>query len=74
MLFMTFCCFQPECLFVVPPVMVLLAKYPKVPDYDTSSVKMIICGAAPLSKEIENQVKARLNDPCVMQGNTSDVS
>ena len=59
---------QPTSLQLVPPVMVLLAKHPKVAEYDLSSVKKVICGAAPLSKEIEDAVKNKLNLQCVFQG------
>ena len=60
---------QPVTLQVVPPIMVLFAKYPKVSDYDLSSVKKIMCAAAPLSKEIENTVMKRLKLEDVQQGN-----
>lgn len=55
-------------LHVVPPVMVMLSKYPKVSEYDLSSVKMVVCGAAPLSQEIEEDVKTKLKLPCIIQG------
>lgn len=57
-------------LFLVPPLMVFLAKHPMVNDYDLSSARVIICGAAPLSKETENAVYDRLNikDLRIMQG------
>lgn len=48
--------------------MVLLAKSPLVSKYDLSSVKVIWCGAAPLSKEVEDAVKDRLRVPFVRQG------
>ncbi|XP_065167584.1 uncharacterized protein [Atheta coriaria] len=47
-------------LMTVPPLVVLLAKSPTVSDYDISSVKELICGAAPLSSELEQLVKERL--------------
>lgn len=53
---------------LVPPVMVLLAKHPKVSDYDLSSVKRIVCGAAPLSAEIEDAVMKRLQLEDIQQG------
>lgn len=43
--------------------MVFLAKHPMVQEYDLSSVSLIICGAAPLSKELENAVFDRLKIP-----------
>ncbi|XP_052807546.1 uncharacterized protein LOC128241441 [Mya arenaria] len=60
--------YKPNLLQVVPPVMVLFSKYPKVANYDLSSVTQIICGAAPLSKEIEDTVKTKLNIQCIHQG------
>ena len=48
--------------------MVLLAKYPKVSEYDLSSVKRILCGAAPLSAEIEGAVFKRLKLDDIQQG------
>ncbi|CAH1791186.1 unnamed protein product [Owenia fusiformis] len=47
-------------LFIVPPMMLFLAKDPIVDKYDLSSVKDIICGAAPLSKELQVDVMTRL--------------
>lgn len=43
--------------------MVFLAKHPMVKQYDLSSVSLIICGAAPLSKEVETAVYDRLKIP-----------
>ena len=50
--------------------MVFLSKHPMVDDYDLSSAKVIICGAAPLSKETENAVYDRLKnrDLRILQG------
>lgn len=45
--------------FMVPPLMVFLAKHPIVEKYDLSSLMVLLCGAAPLSKETEDQIKAR---------------
>jgi acyl-CoA synthetase (AMP-forming)/AMP-acid ligase II len=36
---------------IVPPVAVALAKHPIVQKYDLSSIRLLGCGAAPLSKE-----------------------
>jgi 4-coumarate--CoA ligase len=46
-------------LYIVPPVALALAKHPMVEDFDVSSVKQIISGAAPLGAEIEAAVGAR---------------
>ncbi|XP_065073268.1 uncharacterized protein LOC135697456 isoform X2 [Ochlerotatus camptorhynchus] len=55
-------------VFVVPPLVVFLAKHPLVDSYDLSSVDSLLCGAAPLSKETEDLVKKRLNIRHVRQG------
>lgn len=48
--------------------MVFLAKSPLVSKYDLSSLKILRCGAAPLTKEIEDSVQRRLNVPVIRQG------
>jgi 4-coumarate--CoA ligase len=45
--------------FVVPPVVLGLAKHPAVDKYDLSSMRMIMSGAAPLTKEIVDAVYKR---------------
>lgn len=45
---------------MVPPLIIFLAKNPLVDQYDVSSLKEITSGAAPLSREVEDAVKARL--------------
>lgn len=54
---------------VPPPLVVFLAKTPLFNKYDLSSLKVLMSGAAPLSQETEDQVKARFNgDLIVLQG------
>lgn len=48
-------------IVVVPPIMVFLAKSPLVDKYDLSSLRSITCGAAALSREIEDQVRERFS-------------
>lgn len=48
--------------------MVLLSKSKLVEKYNLSSLKVIWCGAAPLSREIENDVIRRLNIRAMRQG------
>lgn len=55
-------------VFVVPPIMIFLAKSPIVSKYDLSSINAIRCGAAPLSKDIENMVKKRIGVKNIFQG------
>lgn len=54
--------------FLVPPLLVFLAKSPMVDQYDLSSLMVIACGAATLSKELTEAVKTRLNIMAVVQG------
>ena len=42
-----------------PPVLVMLAKRPETQKYDLSSLINILCGAAPLSKELQNEVSEK---------------
>lgn len=50
-------------LFIVPPLMVFLSKNELVDKFDLSSLRMVLSGAAPLSKEVEDRVRSRLNNP-----------
>ncbi|KAI9307111.1 hypothetical protein BJ944DRAFT_281646 [Cunninghamella echinulata] len=54
--------------WLVPPVILLLAKDPRVKNYDLSSLKIVFCAAAPLSKELSEQFGARFNSVAVIQG------
>jgi 4-coumarate--CoA ligase len=45
---------------LVPPIAVLLAKHPAVENYDLSSVEQVGCGAAPLGRDVSEQVERRL--------------
>jgi acyl-CoA synthetase (AMP-forming)/AMP-acid ligase II len=54
-------------LFVVPPALLALANFPEVEKYDTSSLNMIMSGAAPLPQEVAKAASARLKTT-VLQG------
>ncbi|KAF2708014.1 acetyl-CoA synthetase-like protein [Pleomassaria siparia CBS 279.74] len=54
-------------LQVAPPIMVMMSKRPETKRYDLSSVTDILCGAAPLSKELQNEISKRL-DCEIVQG------
>lgn len=54
-------------LFVVPPMVIGLAKAPIVDQYDLSSLKFILSGAAPLDGAVQQAVEQRLHVP-VVQG------
>uniref|UniRef100_A0A182QSE0 Luciferin 4-monooxygenase n=1 Tax=Anopheles farauti TaxID=69004 RepID=A0A182QSE0_9DIPT len=60
--------YKPNFLNVVPPIAVFLAKHPAVPEYNLSSVQTIACGAAPLSREVEELIYARLPGLRIRQG------
>ncbi len=49
--------------FLVPPLMIFLSKHKLVDSYDLSSLRLLTCGAAPLSKETELEVRDRLKNP-----------
>jgi acyl-CoA synthetase (AMP-forming)/AMP-acid ligase II len=46
-------------LQVAPPVLVMMAKRPETKNYDLSSVEEILCGAAPLGKDLQNEISRR---------------
>ena len=46
-------------LQVAPPIIVMLARRPETKKYDLSSLKYVMSGAAPLSKELQNEVSRR---------------
>ncbi|OBT53969.1 hypothetical protein VE04_05800 [Pseudogymnoascus sp. 24MN13] len=46
-------------LQLAPPILVMLAKRPETKEFDLSSVKDVLCGAAPLSRELQNECMAR---------------
>jgi 4-coumarate--CoA ligase len=54
-------------LQVAPPIMVMMSKRPETAKYDLSSVTDILCGAAPLSKELQNEISKKL-DCEIVQG------
>ncbi|KAJ7697632.1 AMP binding protein [Mycena rosella] len=45
---------------IVPPILVVLARHPAAEKYDLSTVRYMCSGAAPLGKDLVNQVKQRL--------------
>ncbi|KAK2750188.1 hypothetical protein FQN57_004684 [Myotisia sp. PD_48] len=46
--------------YIVPPVVLQLAKHPIVDKYNLTSLRMLSCGAAPLTHELVNAVYARI--------------
>lgn len=53
--------------YIVPPIILALAKHPMVDDYDLSSLRDIWSGAAPLGADLEKEASERLGIP-VVQG------
>ncbi|MFP5332931.1 MAG: 4-coumarate--CoA ligase family protein [Acidimicrobiia bacterium] len=53
--------------YLVPPIVLALAKHPMVDDYDLSSLRLIFSGAAPLSGELAAEARKRLG-VAVVQG------
>ncbi|KAI8875815.1 acetyl-CoA synthetase-like protein [Backusella circina FSU 941] len=53
---------------LVPPIILLLAKHPIISEYDLSTLRLVICGAAPLGADLSKQVKARLPELILKQG------
>ncbi len=46
--------------FAVPPIVLALAKHPLIDAYDTSSIRVVFSGAAPLAGEVGEEAAARL--------------
>jgi acyl-CoA synthetase (AMP-forming)/AMP-acid ligase II len=53
--------------YLVPPIVLALAKHPIVDQYDLSSLEVITSGAAPLGEELASELKARI-DCDILQG------
>ncbi|KAK9099906.1 hypothetical protein Scep_023336 [Stephania cephalantha] len=53
---------------LVPPIVLALAKSEVVDDYDLSSVRVVMSGAAPLGKELEDTVRAKFPNAKLGQG------
>ena len=55
-------------IHIVPPVALFLLKNPLVPQYDLSSLKVIVCGAAPLQSGLDKQLRERMAPALVLPG------
>ncbi|KAJ8631958.1 hypothetical protein MRB53_025294 [Persea americana] len=53
---------------VVPPLVLALAKNPMVANFDLSSIRIVLSGAAPLGKELEEALHSRLPQAVFGQG------
>nr|OQO23451.1 hypothetical protein B0A51_07756 [Rachicladosporium sp. CCFEE 5018] len=57
-----------------PPILVMLAKRPETQKYDLSSLINVLCGAAPLSKELQNEVSEKCNLKVVQTWGMTEVT
>ncbi|XP_020230139.1 4-coumarate--CoA ligase 2 [Cajanus cajan] len=53
---------------VVPPLVLALAKNPMVAEFDLSSIRLVLSGAAPLGKELEEALRNRVPQAVLGQG------
>lgn len=53
--------FQITSLQIAPPILVMLSKRHETQRYDLRSVRDVLCGAAPLSRELQNECQRRFN-------------
>ncbi|KXJ86808.1 4-coumarate-CoA ligase [Microdochium bolleyi] len=51
--------FKITSLQIAPPILVMLSKRPETSRYDLRSLRDCLCGAAPLSKELQNECQRR---------------
>ncbi|KAL5390167.1 hypothetical protein PMIN06_002077 [Paraphaeosphaeria minitans] len=61
-------------LQIAPPIMVMLSKRPETTKYDLSSVTDILCGAAPLSKELQTEISRKLGCEIVQGWGMTEVT
>ena len=61
-------------LQVAPPILIMLDKRPETSRYNLSSVKNILCGAAPLSKELQNAIQQRFKTNVVQGWGMTEVT
>jgi acyl-CoA synthetase (AMP-forming)/AMP-acid ligase II len=60
--------------FVVPPIVLALAKHPMVDKYDLSSLRFILSGAAPLDASLEQACAGRLDCDAVQGWGLTETS
>ncbi|PBK82853.1 AMP binding protein [Armillaria gallica] len=57
---------------IVPPIMVVFARHPAVEQYDLTSLKVLVSGAAPLgaalTKQVNDRLRARKVNCAIVQG------
>ncbi|KAH7663559.1 4-coumarate--CoA ligase protein [Dioscorea alata] len=52
----------------VPPILIEIAKSPVVDNYDLSSIRMVISGAAPMGKELQDKLRSKIPNAKFGQG------
>ena len=57
-----------EALIVAPPIVLALARHPLVDRFDLSSLKYVLCAAAPLDADLADACARRLGLPRILQG------
>ncbi|KAH6556797.1 hypothetical protein KP509_1Z155100 [Ceratopteris richardii] len=53
---------------LVPPIVLALAKSPLLPSFDLSSIRILMSGAAPLGRDLEEAFRARIPHAIIAQG------
>ena len=53
---------------IVPPIALFMLKNPLVAQYDLSSLKVIVCGAAPLQSGIDKQLREKMAPAVILPG------
>ena len=61
-------------LYAVPPIVLGLAKSPLVDERDLSSLRRIVCGAAPLGADLTREAAARVGCPIVQAYGMTELS
>jgi acyl-coenzyme A synthetase/AMP-(fatty) acid ligase len=61
-------------LQTAPPILIMLNKRPETSKYDLSSVTDVLCGAAPLSKELQNAISKQLGCEVVQGWGMTEVT
>ncbi|RDW65640.1 acyl--CoA ligase [Aspergillus mulundensis] len=61
-------------LQVAPPILIMLDKRPETARYDLSSVRNILCGAAPLSRDLQNTIQNRFKTNVVQGWGMTEVT
>ena len=61
-------------LQTAPPILIMLSKRPETKKYDISSVKEILCGAAPVPHELKSEVAKRLSVPILLGWGMTEVT